>query len=65
VSETEALRAECARLRELAHEAPMNQVATTHKGDKSLGTHSMAWASASRAWMAAQESLDALERRLL
>lgn len=43
-------------LRKAAHEAPMNKVFTDHKGRKFLATHSMAWASASRAWMAASST---------
>ncbi len=48
--------AEIKRLRKLAHEAPMNKVHTDHKGNKSLGTHSMAWARASREWSEAVQS---------
>lgn len=55
----EQLRAECERLRAIAHDAPMNKVFKTHKGRPFLGTHSMAWASASRAWMKAKADLDA------
>lgn len=39
---------ELERLREAAHEAPLNKIFTDHKGNRSLGTHSMAWARASR-----------------
>ena len=35
-------------LREAMHNAPMNKVYTDHKGNRSLGTHSNAWAKASR-----------------
>lgn len=38
-------------LRKIAHEIPMNRVYETHTGRKFLGTHSMAWARASREWM--------------
>lgn len=38
-------------LRKIAHEIPMNRVYETHTGHKFLGTHSMAWAKASRAYM--------------
>jgi hypothetical protein len=55
----EALRSECDRLRELAHEAPLNKVFETHTGHKFLGTHSTAWADRSREWMAACARLDA------
>lgn len=44
---------ELEKLREAAHTAPMNPVFTDHKGRKTLGLHSMAWASASRAYCAA------------
>ena len=46
-------------LRRAAHEAPLNTVHQDHKGNRSLGTHSMAWAKASREYFAA---LDAMER---
>lgn len=57
----ERLRAECERLRELAHEAPMNKIYETHKGDKFLGTHSTAWAARSAEWMRAKNELEQLE----
>lgn len=38
-----------------AQEAPMNKVFTDHKGQKFLGTHSMAWARASREWSEEKE----------
>ncbi len=45
-------------LRKAAHEAPMNPVFQDHKGRRSLGEHSMAWASASRTWMAAKDAFE-------
>lgn len=36
-------------------EAPFNKVFTDHRGNKSLGTHSNAWAKSSREWMALRE----------
>lgn len=50
--------AECERLRAAAHDAPMNKVFKDHKGRMSLGSHSMAWADASRAWMEAKAALE-------
>lgn len=44
-----------------AHEAPMNKVYQDHTGHRFLGTHSTAWASAGRRYMAAKEA----ERREL
>ena len=46
---------ELENLRKLAHEAPMNTVHTSHKGNRSLGSHSMAWAQASRDYFKALE----------
>ncbi len=55
-----AQRAECERLRQLAHETPMNKVFETHKGNKFLGSHLTTWADRGREWMAACERLDAM-----
>jgi len=40
-------------------EAPMNKVFTDHKGRQFLGTHSNAWARASREWMELRQELQA------
>ena len=57
-----ALEAECERLRNLAHEAPMNKVFETHTGHKFLGSHSTAWADRGREWIAACERLETARR---
>lgn len=51
------------RLRRAAHEAPMNRIAQDHKGRRSLATHSMAWAAASRAYFAALEARTMTDKR--
>lgn len=55
-----ALIAQCERLRQLMHEAPMNQLRTDANGHKWMGTHSTAYAERSREWMAACDLRDAL-----
>jgi len=52
------LEAEVARLRKEAHDAPLNIVHQDHKGRRSLGSHSMAWASASRRYFEAKAELE-------
>lgn len=44
----EELEDRIAAARERAHTASMNQVGEDHRGRRSLLTHSMAWANASR-----------------
>jgi hypothetical protein len=44
-------------------EAPLNKVFTDHHGNKSLGTHSTAWAKASREWMELRELKAKRERQ--
>lgn len=58
----EQARADVAYWREMAHGAPLNKVFTDHKGRKSLGSHSTAWAEASRGYGKALDHLAALER---
>lgn len=55
------LKAECDRLRELMHTAPMNQLRTDANGHRWIGTNSMAYADNSREWM---KACDRYERAL-
>jgi hypothetical protein len=54
------LNSECMRLRDLMHDAPMNQLRTDADGHKWVGTQSTAYADRSREWMAACDRRDAL-----
>lgn len=51
-------QSEVQRLLDIAHSIPMNKVFETHLGKKFLGTHSMAWAKASREYMKAKDELN-------
>jgi hypothetical protein len=59
-SEVERLRSEVERLRKEAHDAPLNIVHQDHKGNRSLGSHSMAWAHSSRRYFEAKAKLERL-----
>jgi len=43
--------------RKAAHEAPLNKIFQNHTGHRFLGSHSMAWATASREWAEAKTAL--------
>lgn len=58
------MNSECERLRDLMHEAPMNQLRTDANGHKWMGTHSTAYAERSREWMAACDKRDAFLRQM-
>jgi hypothetical protein len=53
MAETKHTAGDLEKLRAAAHEAPMNKVFQDHDGHRFLGSHSMAWAKASREWMEA------------
>jgi hypothetical protein len=58
------LNSECERLRDLMHDAPMNQLRTDADGYRWIGTHSMAFADRSSEWIAACDKRDAFLRQM-
>lgn len=62
MTEIEKQEAECARLRELAHSAPLNPYRLDADGHRWVDLQSNAWADRSREWMAACNKLDEMKR---
>ncbi len=63
MDDIEALRAECDRLRKLAHDAPFNPYRLDHDGHVWIEIRSYAWATRGREWMEAKRRLDAAEAK--